>query len=232
MTMEGILITIYRTVLGFAFLLMLMRLLGKKQLGELTFFNYATGIAMGNIIGDMVVHKEITVWESLASLSFWALAVFGIEFLNRHSPLLTKLTKSQPTIIIKKGQIMQKELKRMQMSMDDLLMLLRISAVFDITEVEYAVMEPNGQLSVLKKPLKDSVTKEDLNIPPEAPQYLPAMLISNGEKIDQPFKEYNLSDEWLNQQLKSAGYQDVKEVFFAQLQDDGEVFFVKKEKSS
>ncbi|MFG6496642.1 DUF421 domain-containing protein [Fictibacillus sp. UD] len=230
--MEGILITIYRTVLGFAFLLLLMRLLGKKQLGELTFFNYATGIAMGNIIGDMVVHKEITVWESLASLSFWAIAVFGIEFLNRHSPLLTKLTKSQPTILIKKGQLMQKELKRMQMSMDDLLMLLRISSVFDITDVEYAIMEPNGQLSILKKPLKDSVTKGDLNIPPEAPLYLPTMLISNGEKIDLPFKEYNLSEEWFTSQLKRAGFQDAKEVFFAQLQDDGEVFFVEKEKGS
>lgn len=230
--MEGILITIYRTVLGFAFLLFLMRLLGKKQLGELTFFNYATGIAMGNIIGDMVVHKEITVWESLASLSFWALAVFGIEFLNRHSPLFTKLTKSQPTLLIKNGELMQKELKRMQMSMDDLLMLLRISSVFDITEVEYAIMEPNGQMSILKKPLKDSVTKEDLNIPPHLPQYLPTMLISNGEKIDLPFKEYNLSEEWFISQLNNAGFQDVKEVFFAQLKDDGEVFFVKKEKSS
>lgn len=127
---------------------------------------------------------------------------------------------------------MQKELKRMQMSMDDLLMLLRISSVFDITDVEYAIMEPNGQLSILKKPLKDSVTKEDLNIPPEAPLYLPTMLISNGEKIDLPFNEYNLSDEWFISQLKSAGFQDAKEVFFAQLQDDGEVFFVEKEKGS
>jgi uncharacterized membrane protein YcaP (DUF421 family) len=230
--MEGILITIYRTVLGFAFLLLLMRLLGKKQLGELTFFNYATGIAMGNIIGDMVVHKEITVWESLAALSFWAFCVFGIEFLNRRSPLLTKLTKSQPTILIKKGQLMQKEIQRMQMSMDDLLMLLRINSVFDIQEVEYAVMEPNGQLSVLKKPLKDSVTKEDLNIPPKSGEYLPAMLISNGEKMDNVFKEYNLSDEWFQTQLNSGGYHSVKDIFFAQLTDDGEVFFVKKEKSS
>ncbi|RZT24096.1 DUF421 domain-containing protein [Fictibacillus sp. BK138] len=230
--MDGILITIYRTVLGFAFLLLLMRLLGKKQLGELTFFNYATGIAMGNIIGDMVVHKEITVWESLAALSFWAVSVFLIEFLNKHSPLLTKLTKGQPSILIKKGQIMQKEIKKHQLSMDDLLMLLRMNSVFDIQEVDYAIMEPNGQLSVLKKPLKDSVTKEDLNIPPKSGQYLPTMLVSNGEKIEQAFHEYNLTNEWFEIQLQRAGYQTINEIFFAQLTEDGEVFFVMKEKSS
>lgn len=230
--MEGILITIYRTVLGFAFLLLLMRLLGKKQLGELTFFNYVTGIAMGNIIGDMVVHKEITVWESLAALSFWALCVFFIEFFNKHSPVMTKITKGQPTILIKRGQLMQKEIKKLQMSMDDLLMLLRMSSVFDIQEVDYAIMEPNGQLSVLNKPLKDSVTKEDFNIPPKSGQYLPTMLVSNGEKIEHAFNEYNLTDEWFETQLQSSGYQNMNEVFFAQLTEDGEVFFVKKEKSS
>jgi uncharacterized membrane protein YcaP (DUF421 family) len=230
--MEGILITIYRTVLGFAFLLLLMRLLGKKQLGELTFFNYATGIAMGNIIGDMVVHKEITVWESLAALSFWALSVFFIEFLNKRSPVLSKLTNGQPTVLIKKGQLMQKEIQKLQLSMDDVLMLLRLSSVFDIQEVDYAIMEPNGKLSVLKKPLKDYVTKEDLNITPKSVRYLPTMLVSNGEIIEHAFREYNLTDEWFQTQLHIAGFQSMKEVFFAQLTEDGEVFFVKKEKSS
>ncbi|MCM3732926.1 DUF421 domain-containing protein [Fictibacillus nanhaiensis] len=93
-------------------------------------------------------------------------------------------------------------------------------------------MEPNGKLSVLKKPLKDIVTKEDLNIPPKSGQYLPAMLVSNGEKIEQVFQEFHLTDEWFRSQLESAGYQDIKDVFFAQLTEDGEVYFVKKEKSS
>jgi uncharacterized membrane protein YcaP (DUF421 family) len=232
MTLEGILITIYRTVLGFAFLLLLMRIMGKKQLGELTFFNYATGIAMGNIIGDMVVHKEITVWESLAALTFWALAVFIVEFINHHSKISTQLTKGQPSILIKKGQIIQKELKKHQMVMDDLLMLLRISSVFDIQEVEYAIMEPNGQLSVLKKPLKDSVVKEDLNIQPKSGLYLPTALVSEGKKIKQAFNEYNLTDEWFNQALKTGGFQRIQEVYFAQLTEDGDVFFVRNEKSS
>ncbi|MDR7071215.1 DUF421 domain-containing protein [Fictibacillus barbaricus] len=230
--MEGILITIYRTVLGFLFLLFLMRILGKKQLGELTFFNYATGIAMGNIIGDMVIHKEITVWESLAALSFWALSVFAVEFINHHSKLSTKLTKGEPTILIKKGQLIQKELKKHQMSMDDLLMLLRINSVFDTQEVEYAIMEPNGQLSVLKKSLKDSVVKEDLNIQPKSGPYLPTALVSNGTKIDNAFKEYNLTDEWFGEELKKGGFQNLQDVYFAQLTEDGDVFFVRKEKSS
>ncbi|MBY6037913.1 DUF421 domain-containing protein [Fictibacillus nanhaiensis] len=230
--MEGILITIFRTVLGFAFLLFLTRLLGKKQLGELTFFNYATGIAMGNIVGDMVVHKEITVLESLSALSFWALSVFCIEFINRHSQKARKLTNGEPVILIKKGQIRQKEIKKLQLTMDDLLMLLRIHSVFDIQEVEYAIMERNGQLSVLKKPLNASVTKEDLQIEPRVPKFIPTMLISNGKKIAHPFKEFNLTDEWLHEQLKTAGLQHIDEVYFAQLTEEGKVFFVKKEKSS
>ncbi|MFC7370100.1 YetF domain-containing protein [Fictibacillus iocasae] len=229
--MEGIVITVYRTVLGFAFLLFLMRLLGKKQLGELTFFNYATGIAMGNIIGDMVVHKEITVMESLASLTAWAAAVFLVELVNKKSMFSKFLTKSEPTILIKKGQIEQKHMKKMQMTMDDLLMLLRNASVFDIQEVEYAVMEPNGQLSVLKKPLKDSVTKEDLNLQPESGMYLPTALVSEGKLLKNSLKEYALTEDWLNSRLKEADVSSMKDVYFAQLTEDGELFVVKKEAS-
>jgi uncharacterized membrane protein YcaP (DUF421 family) len=229
--MEGILITIYRTVLGFAFLLFLMRLLGKKQLGELTFFNYATGIAMGNIIGDMVVHKEITVMESLAALTAWAAAVFIVEMINKKSKLSKYLTKGEPTIVIKKGQLQQNKMKKLQMTMEDLLMLLRNASVFDIQEVDYAVMEPNGQLSVLKKPLKDSVTKEDLNIQPESGMYLPTALVSEGKVLKNSLKEYALTEDWLNSRLKQANIQNMKDVYFAQLMEDGELFIVKKEAS-
>ncbi|MFC0189764.1 DUF421 domain-containing protein [Fictibacillus aquaticus] len=227
--MEGILITIYRTVLGFAFLLLLMRLLGKKQLGELTFFNYATGIAMGNIIGDMVVHKEITVMESLAALTAWAAGVFIVELINKKSKLAKYLTKGEPTIVIKKGQIEQNKMKKLQMTMDDLLMLLRNASVFDIQEVEYAVMEPNGQLSVLKKPLKDSVTKEDLNLQPEFGKYLPTALVTEGKLQKDALKEYDLTEDWLQNRLKQVNVKNMKDVYFAQLMEDGELFVVKKE---
>jgi uncharacterized membrane protein YcaP (DUF421 family) len=90
-------------------------------------------------------------------------------------------------------------------------------------------MEPNGQLSVLKKPLKDSVTKEDLNLQPEFGKYLPTALVTEGKLQKDALKEYDLTEDWLQNRLKQVNVKNMKDVYFAQLMEDGELFVVKKE---
>lgn len=149
--MNSILEISFRTLLGFMILLILTRLLGKKQLGQLTIFTYITAIAMGNIAGDMVVHKDTELIEGVTGLVLWALLTFIVEYFSLKSSKARVLLDGEPTIVIKKGVLMQKELAALRMNLDDLSMLLRINNVFSIKEVDYAILEPNGQLSVLKK---------------------------------------------------------------------------------
>lgn len=226
--MHTVLQTSIRTAIGFIVLLILSRLLGKKLLGQLTIFTYITGIAMGNIAGDMVVHKDIKLIDGVSGLIVWSLLTFIVEYISLKSSKARVLLDGEPSIVIKKGVIMQKELARQRMNMDDLTMLLRVNNVFSIEEVDYAILEPNGLLSVLKKPSLELVTKKDMQVPPDPRIYLPTEIIVDGNLVSKNLKELNLNDGWLAQQLKRAGINTVDEVFFAELQSDGSLHISKK----
>ncbi|QGU94505.1 DUF421 domain-containing protein [Clostridium bovifaecis] len=227
--MNRIFDTSLRTLIGFAVLLILTRLIGKKQLGQLTFFTYITGIAMGNIAGDMVVHRDIKVIDGVVALSIWALLTIILELISLKSSKARTLLDGEPSIIIKRGVIMQKELASQRLNIDDLTMLLRNNNIFSIQDVDYAILEPNGQLSVLRKPILESVTKKDMQIQPDNRIYLPTEIIVDGKLVEKNLKELNLNNEWLKQQLKQAGFNSIKEVFFAELQSDGSLYISKNE---
>lgn len=229
--MHTILETTLRTMLGFSVLLVLTRLLGKKQLGHLSFFTYITGIAMGNIAGDMVVHRDIKLIDGVTGLIIWALSTFLVEYVSLKSSSARIYLDGEPSIVIKKGVIIQEELAAQRLNMDDLTMLLRINNVFSVEEVDYAILEPNGQLSVLKKPALQAVTKKDMQIQPKNQIYLPTEIISDGKVVQKNLKELNLSNEWLEQQLLQSGISSVEEVFFAELQRDGSLRISKKTSS-
>lgn len=229
--MDTILVTSIRTLIGFSVLFILTRLLGKKQLGQLTFFTYITGIAMGNIAGDVVVHRDIKLIDGMAALIIWAFLTYLLEFASIKSSKARVLLDGEPSIVIKKGVLMQKELASQRLNMDDLTMLLRNKDIFSIKDVDYAILEPNGQLSVLKKSGLDALTKKDMQLKPENRKYLPAEIIVDGKLVKKNLKELNLDYEWLNRQLIQAGIRSVDEVFFAELQSDGSVHISKKFKS-
>lgn len=181
--MHTILETFVRTTIGFAVLFVLTRLLGKKQLGQVTFFTYVTSIAMGNIAGEMVVHKDVKLIDGILGLALWAFATFFLEFLSLKSSRVRILLDGEPTILIKKGVIMQKALAAQRLNMDDLTMLLRANNIFSVQDVDYAILEPNGQLSVLKKPGLDAVTKQDMQIQPQKRLYIPTEIIVDGKLV-------------------------------------------------
>lgn len=226
--MHSILETSLRTLIGFAVLLILTRLLGKKLLGQLTIFTYITGIAMGNIAGDMVVHRDIKLIDGLAGLIVWAFLTFLVEYMSLKSSKARVLLDGEPTIVIKKGVIMQKALASQRLNMDDLTMLLRVNNVFSIKEVDYAILEPNGQLSVLKKPDLEAVSRRDMKIAALERTSLPAEIIVDGRLVEKNLKEFNLNNDWLNVQFKNAGVNSINEVFFAELQSDGSLYISKK----
>jgi uncharacterized membrane protein YcaP (DUF421 family) len=227
-TMYSTIETSIRTIIGFTVLLILTRLLGKKQLGQLTIFTYITGIAMGNIAGDMVIHRDIKLIDGICGLVVWAIMTFIVEMASLKSPWARVFLDGEPTIVIKKGVVMQKELAAQRLNMDDLTMLLRINNIFSITEVDYAILEPNGQLSVLKKPSLESVIKKDMNIETADRNNIPTEIIVDGKLVSKNLKEFNLDEKWLLNQLKQAGVNSVEDVFFAEYQSEGSLYIDKK----
>lgn len=229
--MANVLETVMRTVIGFVILLALTRFIGKKQLGQLTIFTYITGIALGNIAGDMVVHRDIEIVDGIVGMSLWALFVFLVEFFSLKSTRIRVSLDGEPTIVIKKGEIMQNKLKKQRLNMDDLTMLLRTNNVFSICDVEYAILEPNGQLSILKKSDQQQITKKDMNITRKSSEIIPTEIIVDGKLVQKNLNEYGLTTSWLQNELSKAGISEVSEVFFAELQSDKNLYISKKKKS-
>lgn len=226
--MHNILETSIRTIIGFFVLLILIRVLGKKQMGQLTIFTYITGIAMGNIAGDMVVHRDIKISDGITGLTIWAILTIIVEYISLKSSKARILLDGEPTIVIKKGEIIYEKLASQRLNFDDLTMLLRTNNVFSIKDVEYAILEPNGQLSVLKKSDKEQVTKKDLNLPVDNILYIPTEIIVDGKLVEENLKEVGQTREWLDKQLEQVGLSSIKQVVYAELQSDGSLYIGKK----
>ncbi|WP_094698796.1 YetF domain-containing protein [Brevibacillus laterosporus] len=217
-----------RTFFSFLTLLLLTRILGKKQLSHLTFFNYVTGITIGSMAASSAFDKHINFIEAIFSLIMWSLLTILVEYISLKSNKARVILDGQPTILIKKGKIMADALARVRMNMDDLSMLLREEHVFSIKDVAYAILEPNGRLSVMKTKGATSVTREDLKINKAEVTIFPSELIVDGQIVEKNLKEFNLNKKWLLQELDKQGITSIKDVFFAELQEDGSVIIDKK----
>ncbi|MBG9456199.1 membrane protein [Lysinibacillus sphaericus] len=223
----GYLQVVVQTVITFFALLTLTRFLGKKQLSHLTFFNYVTGITIGSIAANMVILKTIVFIKFLISLIVWCALTTLISYIALKSGKARTILDGQPTIFIKKGKIDKEALANTKINLDDLTMMIRQYQVFSITEIDYAILEPNGMLSILKKPEFQSTQKTDLNIYPSAPAFIPIEIITDGKLLPRNLLEVGKSREWLDNELKKANVKTIQEVLYAEIQPDGNLFIQK-----
>jgi len=223
----GYLQVVVQTVITFFALLTLTRFLGKKQLSHLTFFNYVTGITIGSIAANMVILKTIVFIKFLISLIVWCALTTLISYIALKSGKARTILDGQPTIVIKKGKIDREALANTKINLDDLTMMIRQYQVFSITEIDYAILEPNGMLSILKKPEFQSTQKTDLNIYPSAPAFIPIEIITDGKLLPRNLLEVGKSREWLDNELKKANVKTIQEVLYAEIQPNGNLFIQK-----
>lgn len=218
-----------RTTFAFAALLILARILGKKQLSQLTFFHYATGIAFGSIAAEMAGQTDVPFMDGLIALIWWAILTLLMSYLSLKSSRFRVIIDDEPEIIIRDGIIMEKAMEKMRLHVDDLMMLLREQSIFSIQDVHYAVMETNGQLSVMKKIGQQEATKQDVQGPMPAVKYMPSEIISDGKIVQKNLIELKLTEEWVLKELSKKGIASVEQVFYAQIQTDGSLFTDLKE---
>ena len=216
-----------RTLIGFVVLLLFTRLTGKKQLSQMTIFTYITGITLGSMIGDMVIHGGIEFWEEILGVILWGVFSFAVEYIGLKIPFLRIVLDSEPTIVIKRGEIQVNELRKMRLNMDDLTMLLREKDVFTVQDVWYAILEPHGELSIVKKAAKQSVLMENMGFQPPNPSHLPGELIADGNLITKNLLEFGKTEAWLTQELSKQGITSIKQVFYAEL-SKGDTLFIQK----
>ena len=226
--MHEILGAAIRTLIGFAILLLFTRITGKKQLSQMTIFTYITGITLGSMIGEMVIHGGVELLEEIVGVALWSVLSFGVEYAALKIPFMRVVLDSEPSIVIKRGEIQVKALRKMRLNMDDLTMLLREKDVFTVLDVWYAILEPHGQLSIIKKAAKQPVLMESIGLQPQNLSHLPGELITDGKLIKKNLLEFGKTEAWLAQELSKQGITSFKEVFYAELSENGLLFVQKK----
>jgi len=222
---------ILRATLSFFALLILARILGKKQLGQLTFFHYTTGITFGSIASEIAAQAETPFIDGLIALIWWSVLTYLMTIITIKSKKARVLIDDKPTIVIQNGLILESALKQNRLHMDELTMMLREQAVFSVQDVQYALLETTGKLSVLPKPAEQPATKQDVKADVTPPSYIPTEVVSDGQLIYENLVELELTEDWLMKKLKKQNVQSVEDVYFAQVQANGSLYISLKDKA-
>jgi len=221
--MEETLVVIVRGTIAFFTLLIFARLLGKQQMANLTFFDYINGITIGSMAGTLATDLSTKAFAHWVGLATFVALTFLFQFVTLKNRNLARIVDGEPVMVIANGKILEKNLADSRIKIDDLLMMLRQKNIFDITQVAFAIYEPDGSLSVLPRAEYQPVTPKDLGLSVQ-PAGLMTEFVVDGELLEQNLAKRKKDKAWLHRQLKAQGVRDIKEVNLAALLPDGQLY--------
>ena len=212
----------FRTVCAAAALFAVTKLLGKRQVTQLSVFEYVTGITIGSLAAYVSVDLEANWHLGLVALGVWALIAISLEFLTLKSKWLRDFIDGKGRVLIREGKVLEENLKKERLTVDELLEQLRTKSVFRVADVEFAVMEPSGKINVLLKSEHQPLTPSKLGIR-TAPDPAPQTVIMAGKIMDEPLAAMGLSRGWLMAELEKLGVTP-ENVFLGQVDGYGQLY--------
>lgn len=224
--MPDILAVFIRAAAAFVSMVVFTRILGKKAISQLTFFHYIVGITIGSTASTLSTDLTLKPVPQLVGLTTWVALAIIFEFVVLKNRWWAKLLDGEPTILIHNGKILENNMAANHYQLTELLEQLRVKGVFNPADVEFAILETDGNLSILKKTQTQPVTPEDLNIP-TGYKGIPTELVQEGRIISQNLKQVNLDETWLLTELRKHGVTNLQQVFLATLDTQGNLFIDK-----
>jgi len=164
----------------------------------------------------------------LFAIIVWGLLIFAIQIVGQKSITLRNLFEGKPSLVIIKGVIDRQALKKNRTNINELLTLLRDKDVFSVREVEYALLEPNGSLTVLRKPEFDTPTLKDLSLPLNS-KSLATLLVSDGIILKSDLLKIGKNESWLKTILKQQGYDNIENILYAEWREEDGIYVIEKD---
>ena len=192
-------------------LFVLTKLMGNRQMSQLTLFDYIIGISIGSIAAEMASHPEEDAWLGLIAMTIYALVAVGFNVLNDKSLKARRVLIGSPLVLLDHGQLYRQNLKRAKLDLNELLAECRSAGYFDLSELEMILMEVNGKLSFL--PVSQ-------NRPAPAQDRPAVAVVMDGVPFPERLKAVGLDEAWLQKQLKNQRIDDCRDVFFASVDRD------------
>lgn len=212
---------------GYAALFLVVKILGKTQMNQITPFDFISALVLGNFLGDAIYNKDAHIGRIIFAVVVWGAFILITESIMQKWRTARLFLEGKPSILIANGKLDWNEMKRNRLDVDQLQQLLRAKDIFSLQDVEFAVLENDGSISVMKKYDVDIPTRKDLKIKGKE-NVLPILLISDGEFITYNLKKFGLHEVWLQKELKKQKT-DLKEVCYAEWSKGGSLFIQKYE---
>lgn len=217
----------FRTILILIILFFITKMMGKKQISELNFFDYVVGITIGSIAADISLDIEKDMLAGIAALFIYGFISYIISFVSIKSILARRFFIGVPTVLVEKGKIIESGLKKSKIDVNDLLMVARENGYFNLDEIDYALMEVNGNISFLPKEKEKPVTKRDMKIKCSN-EGLTVNAIIDSKYMVNNMKAINKDKEWLDHELKVNGYDNYDNILLATIDNNYKVTIYEK----
>ncbi|MBA4536516.1 DUF421 domain-containing protein [Bacillus aquiflavi] len=207
---------------GFILLFLIVKIVGKKIINQISPFTFIASIVLGELLGNALYDPNANVLTIIYTMLLWGFFLFIVEYLGQKFLSFRGIIEGKPSALIKNGVIDREELKKNHMNINQLQSLLRQSETFSVREVAYCYLEANGSISILKKSKYQKTAQEDFNLPIKSVA-VPVTLIRDGQVLWDELKELNYDEAWLKSQLLAHVHVvDYSKIFLAEwLEGDG-----------
>lgn len=200
-------------------LFLFTKLMGRKQVGQLNMFDYIIGITIGSIASEMTMQGGISFVEGTVGIGLYAISAFLISEWTMRSMTVRRLIIGTPCILIQRGELLEKSLKKSKLDLNELLQEARNSGYFDISEIEYAIMEANGKISFLPKSKYKPLTPSDMKIKTKF-KGVCTNLVIDGKIMFKHLKQIKKDEKWLLKRLENMGYKNVNDLLLVVCDSD------------
>ena len=202
---------ILTSTLSVVSLFVIAKIMGHKQMAQLDFFDYITGITIGSIAAELATELEAP-WKPLIAMIIYGLVALGLTILAHKFPKTRKYVNGTPTIVMDNGKLYRENMKMAKLELSEFMVLCRQEGYFNINDIETAVFEYNGRITILPKSEIRPLTPEDMNITPEKAEIC-TEIIMDGRILHENLKRLGLDLTWLDKQLKKQKYDNAKEIY-------------------
>lgn len=222
---------LFRTIILYLLVVISMRLMGKKQIGEMEPFELAIAIMISELASLPMQDTRISITHGIIPIITLLALQTLMALFQLKSEKMRLLFNGKPSILIEKGTLNVKELKNEKFNLNDLMEELRMQGYYNLSDIEYAILETSGQLSIIPKTELAPITRADLKI--KSPQdTLPITLVLDGKINSKNLIRANKNEDWLYQMLKKNSICSIKDILIALLDSKGKFYYQLKEKSN
>lgn len=219
--------TAYRALISLIALFFVTKLMGKKQVSQLSLFDYVIGISIGNFGAEMTINLESNEVNGVVAVVVFGLSAYFVSFLTMKSITLRKFFSGCPTILIQNGKIVKNGLKKSRFDINDLLEVCRCKGYFDLDDIEFAIMEANGEISILPKTKSRNIQIEDMDLK-VTKESLVANVVIDKKYMPESLKSMGKDEKWLDKELKKQNIKK-EDILLATLDVDDNLRIYKQE---